>query len=125
MKTNRLVLIATACLCAGAFQTHPSLHLSSSTDIPGLLVSSLLFTAADANKDGVVTRDELRAALNGWLTKADSTHSGTVSADELVPVLNAAMPLAGLGAMLGPGRGGQPQTPDPVTVQAMMAAVPS
>jgi type 1 glutamine amidotransferase len=101
------------------------LHLASSTDIPGLLVSSLLFTAADANKDGVVTRDELRAALNGWLTKADSTHSGTVSADELVPVLNAAMPLAGLGAMLGPGRGGQPQTPDPVTVQAMMAAVPS
>src|SRR5215472_417611 len=125
MNRNRLVLIATACLCAGAFQPPSSIHLASSTDIPGLLVSSLVFTAADTNKDGVVTRDELKAALDGWFSKADGTHSGSVSADQLVPVLNAAMPVAGLAGMLGPGRGGQPQTPDAVTVQAMMAALPS
>ena len=125
MNRNRLLLIATACLCAGAFQPPPSIQLASSTDIPGLLVSSLVFTAADTNKDGVVTRDELKAVLDGWFSKADATHSGSVSADQLVPVLNAAMPMAGLAALLGPGRGGQPQTPDPVTVQAMMAALPS
>src|SRR5262249_14949252 len=39
--------------------------------------------------------------------------------------LTAALPMQSLAAMMAPaGRGGQPQTPEPNTVQAMMAALP-
>ncbi len=80
-----------------------------------------VFTAADANKDGSVTRDELKTTLEGWLSKADTGHSGAVTEDQLLAGINAALMPAG-------ANGGRPavqnQTPDPADVQAMEAALP-
>jgi type 1 glutamine amidotransferase len=107
-------------------QQGSSIRLSSSAGISGLVTTMLVFTAADANKDGVVTRGELEAAAAEWVAKAGGDSGGGVTRDQLVPVLNSAMPLTSLASMMAPaGRGGQPQTPEPNTVQAMMAALPS
>jgi type 1 glutamine amidotransferase len=108
---------------AEARQTPMPLRMASSTGLEGLLVSVLLFTAADTNQDHVVTPDELTATLERWLSRADASKSGAATLDQLVPVMNDAMPAQALAAMLAPGRA-QPQTPDPLTVQAMMAALP-
>jgi hypothetical protein len=132
MKPFVTAFACAAALAAGTFvpldaQPAPaSLRLSSSTGLPGLLVASLVFAAADANKDAAVTRDELKAAVDAWLSKADTAQAGAATAEQLVPALNAAMPLSSLAAMFNMGgRGAQPQTPDPATVQAMMAALPA
>jgi type 1 glutamine amidotransferase len=80
-----------------------------------------VFTAADVNKDGSVTRDELKAALESWLSKADTGNAGSVSEDQLAATINAALMPSGAG-------GGRPavqnQTPDPADVEAMVAALP-
>jgi hypothetical protein len=134
-RQRRLAASVTACIFAGtavlnvrhdaeARQMPAPLRMSSSTGLDGLLISVLLFAAADANKDHFVTRDELKTTLEKWRSAADATRTGTVTRDQLTPVLNDAMPAQALAAMLGPGRA-QPQVPDPITVQAMMDALPS
>jgi type 1 glutamine amidotransferase len=104
----------------------PAPKLATSTGIPGLIASGLVFNAADANKDGVVTREELEAAVAKWFASADTANAGSVTRDQLAPALTAALPMQSLAAMMAPaGRGGQPQTPEPNTEQAMMAALPA
>jgi type 1 glutamine amidotransferase len=103
----------------------PAPKLGTSTGISGLIASGLVFNAADANKDGVVTRDELEAAVAKWFASADTTNTGSVTRDQLAPALTAALPVQSLAAMMAPPRGGQPQTPEPNTVQAMMTALPA
>jgi type 1 glutamine amidotransferase/Ca2+-binding EF-hand superfamily protein len=67
-----------------------------------------VFTAVDANADGSVTRQELKAAFNSWYASADATKAGSVTQHQLVahltPVINTAKP---------------------ADVQAMMAALPA
>jgi type 1 glutamine amidotransferase len=118
-------LIAGASGAVWARQSAPPIHRATSAGLDGLLVSSLVFLAADVDKDGAVTAPELKAAIAKWFTDADATKSGAVTRDQLTPALDAAMPMSGLAALFGGGRGsGQPRTPDPATVQAMMAALP-
>lgn len=109
-----------------AQQQSTGLQIGTSTGLDGLLTSSLAFTAADGNKDGVVTLNELKTTMERWFAEADTAASGSVAQDQLISVLNAAMPMSGLAsALTGSQRGAaQPQTPDPATVQAMMAALP-
>ncbi|HEX4567114.1 MAG TPA: ThuA domain-containing protein [Vicinamibacterales bacterium] len=112
--------------CAGLLAQAPTQTLGSSTGIPGLITTTLVFNAADANKDGVLTREELEAAVAKWFATADSANAGAVTRDQLLPALNTALPMQSLAAMMAPaGRGGQPQTPEPNTAAAMMAALPS
>jgi type 1 glutamine amidotransferase len=107
-------------------QAPAPLARSTSADLGGLLSTTLVFTAADANKDGAVTRDELRTAVEAWVTAADAANAGGATRDQLIPALNTALPMSGLAAAFNMGgRGGQPQTPDPVTVERMMAALPN
>jgi len=90
----------------------------------GNAVAPGLFTAADINKDGAVTRDELKATFDKWFTDWDSSKSGSLTQEQLVAGLNAALPQPQPPAG-GGGRGAaQNQTPDPAHVQAMMAALP-
>jgi hypothetical protein len=67
-----------------------------------------VFTAVDANGDGSVTRQELKAAFDAWYASADTAKTGAVTEHELVahltPVINTAKP---------------------ADVQAMMAALPT
>src|SRR5262245_2254425 len=122
---RRIAAAVVVLSCAGVFAQAPAPKLGTSTGIPGLIASGLVFNNADANKDGVVTRDELEAAVAKWIASADTANAGSVTADQLKPALTAALPMQSLAAMMAPGRGGQPQTPEPNTVKAMMAALPT
>ncbi len=126
MKTRQFAAAFVVFGCAGLLAQAPGPKLGSSTGIPGLIASTLVFNAADANKDSVVTREELEAALAKWFASADAANAGSVTRDQLAPALTAALPMQSLAAMMAPaGRGGQPQTPEPNTAAAMMAALPS
>jgi type 1 glutamine amidotransferase len=135
LKSSVATVVVATCLLAllpgvrgnvQAQQRPATLPMGTSTGLDGMLGSSLVFMAADANKDGAVTAGELKTTMEQWFADADTTKSGSVTHDQLVPVLNAALPMANLGAALsGGGRGAaQPQVPEPGTVQAMMAALP-
>jgi type 1 glutamine amidotransferase len=121
----RIGAAVVALSCASLLAQAPAPKLATSTGIPGLIASGLVFNAADVNKDGVVTRDELEAAVAKWLASADTANAGSVTRDQLAPALTAALPMQSLAAMMAPGRGGQPQAPEPNTAQAMMAALPA
>ncbi len=99
--------------------------LGTSASLNGLLLSTLVFLAADADKDGVVSRDELTAAADRWFAAADAAKTGSVTREQLTAALDTAIPASGLAAAFNMGGpGGQPQTPQPATVEAMMAALP-
>jgi type 1 glutamine amidotransferase len=109
-----------------ARQGRSPMPLGTSASLNGLLSSTLVFLAADADKDGVVTRDELKAAAGRWFAAGDAVNSGSVTREQLAAALDTAMPASGLAAAFNMGgRGAQPQTPQPVTVQAMMTALPA
>ncbi len=87
-----------------------------------------VFTAADGNKDGAVTREELKAAFEKWFTDSDTAQAGAVTQDQLMTGLAAAMPAPPAGApqldACG-GRSANPRVACPADVQAMMAALPA
>jgi type 1 glutamine amidotransferase len=86
-----------------------------------------LFTSVDANKDGAVTRDEMKATFDRWYTEWDTAKSGTLTQEQIATGLNAALPPPPPAAAQGPACGGQssnPHTPCPDDVKAMMGALP-
>lgn len=80
-----------------------------------------LFPIVDMNKDGSLTRDELKAVFAKWLADGDTGKTGAITAEQLANVLNAAMPQP---AAAGRAAQPQPQTPKPADVEKMMAALP-
>src|SRR5687767_13780702 len=68
-----------------------------------------VFTAADENKDGSVTRDELRAAFAMWVGA-----SGPAAQDQLASAIGASFPQP-----TAPARAAQNQTPNPADVEKM------
>ena len=92
-------------------------------------VAPALFTAADSNKDGSLTREEFKGTFDSWFTAADTSRSGSVTQEQLAAGLAAAFPQAPPpAAQQGPdcgGRSSNPHTPCAADVQAMMAALPS
>jgi type 1 glutamine amidotransferase len=76
-------------------------------------VSAAVFALADANKDGSVTRAELRATLEQWATSWDRAGAGSLTADQVHAGALAAFPVPA-----------QNQTPNPAHVDAMVAALP-
>ena len=81
-------------------------------------LSSALFTALDTNKDGALTRDELKATFNSWYTAWDRSKANALTSEQIFAGLSAAFPAA-------PGAAPpQNQTPRPEDVKAMMAALP-
>ena len=83
------------------------------------------FTAVDANKDGAVTRDEMRSTFERWFGEWDTAKAGTLGQEQIATGLAAAMPAPAIPAGGGRGAGGQNQTPQPQHVEAMMAALPA
>ena len=88
-----------------------------------------VFTAADVNKDGLVTRGELLSTLEKWFADSDPAGAGAITQEQLVAALNAALPQpppgAGRGAATCGGQSANPQTPCPDHVARMMAALPA
>src|SRR5690349_9903710 len=100
MKAQSLVAIIAAGVCAVAVTTGSrgllsaqgaALPLGTSASLNGLLTTSLLSIAADTNKDGAVTRDELKAVVGKWFTDADSSKAGSITREQLTTTLNTAM----------------------------------
>ncbi len=84
LRNSATVMVAAACVVGlfvgarGSLQARQALaspHMATSAGLDGLLASSLVF-AADANKDGAVTRDELKAAMEKWFADADAAKRG-------------------------------------------------
>jgi type 1 glutamine amidotransferase/Ca2+-binding EF-hand superfamily protein len=127
--TAVLMVAGTAVLCLGVF-TSMGAQQQTAGQAPGggrgggRGGSALnVFTAADADKDGFVSREELKAAFAKWVADGDAAGSGSVTQDQLAAAINAAFPQPGPPAT-GPGRGAQNQTPNPADVEKMMAALP-
>ena len=116
-RSSTAVACAAALLAASlgslqARQASAPPQRGTSAGLDGLLASSLVFVAADADKDGAVTAAELKAAMEKWFADADAGKSGAVTREQLTPALDAAMPMSGLAALFGGGRGAkQPDTP--------------
>jgi type 1 glutamine amidotransferase len=83
-----------------------------------------IFTVVDANKDGAVTRDEMKSTFDKWFTEWDSAKTGLLTQEQLLAGLNAALPAPAPPAG-GRGAQAQNQTPNLEHVQAMMAALPA
>lgn len=58
----------------------------------GRLLGPRLFTVADANKDGSLTREELKATFEKWFVAWDTGKSGSLNEEKLRAGLNAAFP---------------------------------
>jgi len=118
----------------------------------GNATNAALWTAIDANKDGSVTRVEMKTAFGQWYDAADTAKAGKLTMEQLGPAMNTALGLqppappaaapggAARGAGRGPGGGGAPpsdacggraslptvgQTPCASDVEKMMAALPA
>jgi type 1 glutamine amidotransferase len=104
-----------AALCAGALF---SLHAQPAAPAGGI------FTAADANKDGFVTRDEMKTLFIKWLRAGDTGGSGPLTLDQLTAAVNTALPQFRPATAVGRAPGPQNQTPKPADVEKMMAALP-
>jgi len=67
---------------------------------PAMFIGPGLFTAADANKDGSLTRAELKDTFGKWFTEWDADKSGSLNEEQLAKGLNTALPRPDFG---GPG----------------------
>ena len=72
-------------------------------------VAAAFFTAADTNKDGWLTRDELKSTFDAWYTSWDGAKSNALTQDQVQTGLNIVFPA--------------PAPPD--YAGAMMAALPT
>ena len=59
---------------------------------PSRTTAPAVFTAADADKDGSLTRDELKAAFSKWFTAWDTTKTGTLDTAAIAKGLDAVLP---------------------------------
>jgi len=84
------------------------------------------FTALDTDKDGALTKAEMRATFERWFGQWDSANTGVLTQEQLLAGITAALPQPAPGAF-GGGRGpaAQNQTPQPQHVDAMIAALPA
>src|SRR6185295_17909702 len=106
-----LIGVCTAALCAGA------LALEAQQAAPGGRgggrgeTANGIFSVADQNRDGFVTRDELKAAFAKWLSDGDAGRTGSLTPGQLGAALTAALPQPTPPAAAGQGTAPQNQTP--------------
>jgi len=74
---------------------------------PGRFIGPGLFTAADSNKDGSLTREEFETTFGKWFVEWDKDKSGSLDEDKLREGLNAALPRPQFGGGGPGGRGGR------------------
>ena len=72
---------------------------------PGRFIGPGLFKAVDANKDGSLTRAELKAVFEKWASDWDSDKSGSLNEEKLRTGLAAAVPPPNFGGPGGDFRG--------------------
>ena len=114
-----------AALCAGALVSLKAQQATPAGRGGGRGgAAAAVFAAADANKDGFVTRDEMKAVFAKWLRGGDAGRTGSLTLDQLTAEVNAASPQLRPPVGVGWAPGPQNQTPNPADVEKMMAALP-
>ncbi len=86
------------------YEAVPALDGSASRG-PSRTTAPAVFAAADADKDGSLTREELKGSFAKWFTAWDESKSGTLDQAALARGLDAAMPQRQGGGGQGGGRG--------------------
>ncbi|MBI4664325.1 MAG: CotH kinase family protein [Verrucomicrobia bacterium] len=70
---------------------------------PALFFGPGLFAATDTNKDGSLTREELKATFEGWFGNWDNDKTGFLDEAKVIEGLNTALPQPQFGGPGGPG----------------------
>ena len=83
-----------------------------------------LFNALDKDKDGSVSRAELKDTFDAWFTAADTAKSGAVNEDQLVTALLTVFPLPAPGGFQTWGNS-TPMTTPQANIDGMLAALPT
>ena len=78
---------------------------------PGRFIGPGLFTAADTDKDGSLTRAELKGTFEKWFAEWDSDKGGALTEDKLREGLTAVLPRPNFGGPGGPGGPGGDRRP--------------
>jgi type 1 glutamine amidotransferase len=110
--------VCVAALCAGALVSLEAQQAGRGGTAAGI------FAASDVNKDGFITRDEMKAVFAKWFRAGDTGGTGSVTLDQLTTAVDAAMPQLRPPAGVGWAAGPQNQTPNPADVEKMMAVLP-
>jgi type 1 glutamine amidotransferase len=84
-----------------------------------------IFTAVDGDKDGSLTRAELKSAFDSWFTAADTKKSGAATEAQLEKALEGPLPIAAIVNAFDTWGNSIPLTPAQSEVDAMMAALPA
>ncbi|MBL9137794.1 MAG: CotH kinase family protein [Verrucomicrobiales bacterium] len=74
---------------------------------PGMFIGGGLFTALDANKDGTLSREEMKEMFAKWADTWDASKSGTVNEDQIREGLNQTL-ASGFGGGRQRRQGGPP-----------------
>ena len=86
-------------------------------------VGAALFSAADTNKDGALTRAEMQSAFSAWYAGWDRAKTGTLTEAAMAAGLAAVLPPSAADADQGSGRGEAP-APKDTDVQEMLKVLP-
>jgi type 1 glutamine amidotransferase len=84
-----------------------------------------IFAAVDGNKDGSLTRDELKSTFDSWFTAADAKKSGALTEDQLFQGLEKPLPVPAIVNAFDTWGNSIPLTAAQADVDAMMAALPT
>jgi type 1 glutamine amidotransferase len=101
----RFVAKAVACAGAAAVMSMAPARMKAQAP-PASGVGAQLFTIFDADKDGSVTAAEIKTAFTAWYDAADTQKSGSVTQEQLAGALNAALGPPAPGGTGAPGGGG-------------------
>lgn len=96
-------------------------------------VATALFNVLDPDKDGSVTRDEMKAVFDSWFTSWDTARTGTLTQDQLLAGLTAVFPPPPPAPPPAPGAmntfnaagNTTPLVAPQADIDAMMAALPT
>jgi type 1 glutamine amidotransferase len=96
-------------------------------------VAPALFTALDTDKDGSITRAEMKSVFDAWFTGWDTAKTGSLTQDQLVAGLSIVFPAppaapptaAGAAGGFNPAGNTTPLTAKQADIDAMMAALPT
>jgi len=123
--------IATTCIWAGAGVLLATGIASLRAQGPdGGRTAQALFAALDTDKDGTLTRPELKSGFNSWFTAWDNTHTGTLTQPQILAGISKLLPAPpavkpGQANTFNPAGNSTPITVPQAAVDAMMAALPT
>jgi type 1 glutamine amidotransferase/Ca2+-binding EF-hand superfamily protein len=83
-----------------------------------------VFTALDTDKDGAVTKNEMKSTFDGWFATWDTAKTGSLTEDQLLNGLLTVFPAPAPGGFNVWGNS-QPMVARQVDIAAMMAALPT